>query len=93
MPAAQDVGQDGRLEPGRTYRLGNLVFTIPPGYELRLLVGVGDPGGDQLYVIYHEPSGSVLRINPVGGFEKGRTVKDAALNGVFDSIVGSFRTN
>jgi hypothetical protein len=94
-PEALSLAPGEVARGGNAYRYGKFTFVIPAGYDLISRVTLSDPGGLRLFVLIHEPTQSVLRIDPETGKENGRAqysgapLTDPAMNSVFDSIVTS----
>jgi hypothetical protein len=84
-----DVGQIA--EGGYRYRIGGWTVQIPSGYEFRYMVGVGDPGGTQLIVLFDPATGSAIRFSE-DGKEVGRYVGDPSVAPVLDWIASSVAT-
>jgi len=80
---------------GSAYRFGRFTFVVPAGYDLRWTTSVSDPGGGILLILVHEPTGSVISIDPETGKENARgqldgsSLKSAEINAVFDTLVSS----
>lgn len=79
---------------GAAYRIADYTLVVPAGYTFRTGVTLNDPGGFTLAYFLHEPTGSVLRIDPATGVENGRgdfedEPIDPELSAVFDAMLAS----